>query len=73
MAEIRIEKKKGMPAWTLLLALIVLLVLIWAILAMRSHRRLEAPPSVAVVAWSVSASLEAPAVSMMPALRARRA
>lgn len=67
MAEIRIEKKKGMPAWGLLLALIVLLVLVWAILAMRSHRRPEAPPSVAVAAWSVPSYLEAPVVSTTPA------
>ena len=37
MAEIKIERKKGLPVWGLLLALVVLLLLIWAVLAMRGR------------------------------------
>lgn len=36
MAEIRIEKRRGVPLWAMLLGLILLLLLVWAVLAMRS-------------------------------------
>jgi len=55
MAEIKIEKKKGMPIWALLLALVLLVVLVWAALAMRNNRR-QAPQNVAVLEWSVGAA-----------------
>lgn len=48
MAEIKIERKKGLPAWALLLALVVLLLLIWAVLAMRGRSSQIAPRDVAV-------------------------
>ena len=53
MAEIRIEKKKGVPAWVLLLALVLLALLVWAVLTMRGNRP-EPPSDMAVVAWSLS-------------------
>jgi hypothetical protein len=62
MAEIRIEKKKGMPLWAMLLALLLLLLLVWAVLAMRGEDRQEAPPDVALLGWSVAAQQAAPVV-----------
>ena len=55
MAEIKIEKKKGMPMWALVLALLLLILLVWAALAMRNDDRDETPQDVAVLAWSVPA------------------
>jgi hypothetical protein len=55
MAEIKIEKKKGMPIWALLLALVLLVVLVWAALAMRNNHR-QAPQNTAVLEWSVGAA-----------------
>jgi hypothetical protein len=55
MAEIKIEKKKGMPVWALLLGLILLVLLVWAVLAMRGNNRQETPRDVAAVAWIVPA------------------
>ena len=77
MAEIKIEKKKGVPMWALLLALVLLVLLVWAALAMRGDNRPEAPQDQAVLEWSVPASLAGPAVPIAltkttPAL-ARRA
>ena len=48
MAEIKIERKKGLPVWALLLALVVLLLLIWAVLATRGRSSRTAPQDVAV-------------------------
>jgi hypothetical protein len=39
MAEIRVERKKGMPIWAILVALIVLAAVVWAVFAMRNHGR----------------------------------
>jgi len=47
MAEIKIERKKGLPLWALLLALVVLLVIIWAVLANRGRGSRTAPQDVA--------------------------
>jgi hypothetical protein len=57
MAEIRIEKKKGIPIWALLLALILLVLLVWSVLALRRDNR-EAVPNnvVGAFAWDVSAA-----------------
>ena len=53
MAEIKIEKKKGMPMWALLLALVLLVLLVWAALAMRNDDSEGTPQDVAALAWSV--------------------
>jgi len=60
MAEIKIEKKKGLPVWALLLALVLLILLVWAALAMRGRDRRQAPQDVAVLAWSI------PSASVLP-------
>jgi uncharacterized membrane protein YdjX (TVP38/TMEM64 family) len=52
MAEIKIEKKKGLPVWALLLGLLVLVLLIWAALTMRNNDRRTAPNDVAALEWS---------------------
>ncbi len=39
MAEIRVERKKGIPVWAILVALIVLAVIVWAIASMRNRGR----------------------------------
>jgi heme/copper-type cytochrome/quinol oxidase subunit 2 len=57
MAEIKIERKKGLPVWALLLALVLLVLLVWAALAMRGDNRREAPQDQAVLEWSVPAYL----------------
>ncbi len=54
MAEIHIEKRRGLPVWAMLLGLILLLLLVWAVLAMRNDNRELAPRDVALKA-SVSA------------------
>ena len=56
MAEIKIEKKKGVPVWALILALVLLVLLVCAALAMRNRR--QAPQNTAVLEWT------APAVSI---------
>ena len=57
MAEIKIEKKKGVPIWALLLGLVLLALLVWAALAMRGDNRRQAPQDQAVLEWSVPADL----------------
>ncbi|MFY9826980.1 MAG: hypothetical protein WAM82_36850 [Thermoanaerobaculia bacterium] len=37
MAEIRVERKKGMPVWAIVLALVVLAAIVWAIVSMRNR------------------------------------
>jgi hypothetical protein len=37
MAEIRVERKKGMPVWAIVVALVVLAVIVWAIVSMRNR------------------------------------
>jgi hypothetical protein len=57
MAEIRVERKKGMPVWAIVLALVVLAVIVWAIVSMRNrghqgdvdHTALVAPAQVLVL------------------------
>lgn len=57
MAEIKIEKKKGIPVWAMLLGLILLALIIWAVVEMGDDER------PADVAGSVSViELSAPAV-----------
>lgn len=58
MAEIKIEKKKGIPVWAWLLGLIVLVLLIWAALTMRKDDRQGTPRDVAALEW------QAPVVSI---------
>lgn len=61
MAEIRIEKRKGVPVWAMLLGLILLLLLVWAVVAMRNDNRELAPRDVAVGA-NVPAQQRSPVV-----------
>jgi type VI protein secretion system component VasF len=60
MAEIRVERvdrKKGIPVWAIVLALVVLAVIVWAVVSMRNrghqqdvdHRALMAPAHVLVL------------------------
>ena len=37
MAEIRVERKKRIPVWAIIVALIVLAVIVWAIASMRNR------------------------------------
>jgi len=48
MAEIKIERKRGIPLWVLLLALIVVALLVWAYVS-RSHNRRTVPDTVAML------------------------
>ncbi|HEY4594042.1 MAG TPA: hypothetical protein VIJ61_16605 [Thermoanaerobaculia bacterium] len=50
MAEIRVERKKGMPVWAIVVALVVLAVIIWAIVSMRNHGRQQEVDHTALVA-----------------------
>ncbi|MBW8876210.1 MAG: hypothetical protein JF614_14685 [Acidobacteria bacterium] len=57
MAEIRVERKRGIPVWLILVALIVLAVIVWAISSLRNrghqqeidHTALAAPAQVLVL------------------------
>jgi hypothetical protein len=57
MAEIRVERKKGIPVWAILVALIVLALIVWAISSLRNrghqqeidHTALAAPAQVLVL------------------------
>ncbi len=51
MAEIKVERKKGIPLWMLLLALIVLALLVWAYVS-RSHNRRTVPDTVVMLELS---------------------
>ncbi|HKI01407.1 MAG TPA: hypothetical protein VKK31_05460 [Thermoanaerobaculia bacterium] len=55
MAEIRVQKKKGIPVWAILLGLILLALLIWAYLRMRGNDVPEAPSDQAVLEWTAPA------------------
>jgi hypothetical protein len=70
MAEIKIERKKGVPMWALLLGLVLLVLLVWAALTMRNNNRGQAPQDVAVLVWSVpsAAGLPAALTEAVPAL-----
>lgn len=61
MAEIKIERKKGIPVWALLLALIVLALIVWAFVAKRNRDRHTVPDNVAVL------ELIAPTHAFVPA------
>lgn len=68
MAEIKIEKKKGIPVWAMLLGLILLALIIWAVVEMGEDER---PADVAgkTSAIGLSAPAEAlPIGSLFPAL-----
>ena len=60
MAEIKIERKKGVPMWALLLGLVLLVLLVWAALTMRNDNRAQAPQDVAVLAWSLPSAAGVP-------------
>ena len=53
MAEIKIERKKGVPVWALLLGLVLLVLLVWAALTMRNGERRQTSQDVAVLVWTV--------------------
>ncbi|HEX9944890.1 MAG TPA: hypothetical protein VGG03_23005 [Thermoanaerobaculia bacterium] len=59
MAEIKIEKKKGIPLWALLLGLLLLLLIVWAALTL-GDRDNDTPQDVA--ALKAALVLELPAV-----------
>jgi type VI protein secretion system component VasF len=63
MAEIKVERKKGIPVWALLLALIVLALLVWYFLSNRHHP--VAPDNVTVLELSAPA----PVYAFVPATR----
>ena len=54
MAEIKIERKKGVPVWAILLAIIVLVLIVWALVANRSHTD-QNVNNTAVLQWSAPA------------------
>jgi hypothetical protein len=39
MAEIRVERKKGIPVWAILLALVILALIVWAVSSLRNRGR----------------------------------
>jgi type VI protein secretion system component VasF len=59
MAEIKIERKKGVPVWAILLAIIVLALLAWAFLANRNHTAQNVNNNTAVLQWSAPAPVHA--------------
>jgi uncharacterized integral membrane protein len=65
MAEIKIERKKGMPVWAILLAIIVLALIVWAVLANRNHTPRTENNTATVLQWSAPA----PVHTFMPATR----
>lgn len=64
MAEIKIERKRGIPVWAILLALIVVALLVWALVANRNRTPKEIN-NVAVLALSAPA----PVHDFVPATR----
>lgn len=70
MAEIKIERKKGVPMWALLLGLVLLVLLVWAALTMRNGDRRQVSQDVAVLVWSVPSAAGLPAAinETVPAL-----
>ncbi|HEV2845777.1 MAG TPA: hypothetical protein VG477_13075 [Thermoanaerobaculia bacterium] len=59
MAEIKIEKKKGIPVWAMLLGLILLALIIWAVVEMGDDER---PADVAGDVSAIELSVPAEAV-----------
>ena len=58
MAEIKIERKKGLPVWAILLAIIVLALIVWAFVANRNHTPRDLN-NTAVLQWSAPAPVHA--------------
>jgi uncharacterized integral membrane protein len=58
MAEIKIERKKGLPVWAILLAIIVLALIVWAFVANRNHTQ-PVNNNTAVLQWSAPAPVHA--------------
>jgi hypothetical protein len=58
MAEIKIEKKKGIPVWAMLLGLILLALIIWAVVEMGDDER---PADVAGDVSAIELSVPVPA------------
>lgn len=66
MAEIKIEKKKGIPVWAMLLGLILLALVIWAVVEMGDDERpadvaghtsmIELAAPATALAWDVELS-----------------
>ncbi|HEY4573574.1 MAG TPA: hypothetical protein VIJ02_06155 [Thermoanaerobaculia bacterium] len=54
MAEIKIERKRGVPMWAILLAIIVLALIVWAFVANRNHTN-QNVNNTAVLQWSAPA------------------
>ena len=54
MAEIKIERKRGVPVWAILLAILVLALIVWAFVANRSHTNQNVNNN-AVLQWSAPA------------------
>jgi hypothetical protein len=74
MAEIKIEKKKGIPVWAILLGLILLALLIWAYIRMRGNDQQDVPRDVAVLEWRAPVvSSPGTDTSFVPFLEARHA
>lgn len=64
MAEIRVEKKKGVPIWAILLGVILLALLVWAFLSGRDDGRQN--QNVGALEWSApvhSITLTEPALA----------
>ena len=53
MAEIKVERKRGIPLWALLMALTVVALLVWAYV--RSHHRPTVPDTVVLLELSAPA------------------
>lgn len=67
MAEIKIEKKKGIPVWAMLLGLILLALLVWAYLRMRGDDRQDVPRDVAVLEWRAPVVVSSASVLILEA------
>ncbi len=59
MAEIKIERKKGLPVWAILLAIIVLALIVWAFVANRNRTTQNGNTNTAVLQWSAPAPVHA--------------
>jgi amino acid transporter len=52
MAEIRVERKKGIPVWAILLALIILALIVWALSSLRNRGHEQVIDHAALLAGS---------------------
>lgn len=66
MAEIKIERKKGIPIWAILLAIVVLALIVWAFVANRNHANQNVNNNTALLQWSAPAPVH---VYRVPATR----